>query len=711
MEIRRTLRCVAALTIAFCAGLVLAQSPHALPQSESLLAPVAGIPDSYDWSQLQRYYWSRHRQHGPVSDLAATTDLPTTADAGISWINEIPWDGSQVVQAQFAAAPNQPVDPTTTLGAGLSSKPSKASFKSELRSLFGDTGGGGATSPVPTPPAATPAPAVSPAPVVPGPSQQPGIADPALVQPAPVTTQPAPAVQPVAPAAPIAPAVTPAIADTGFAETATAATIRATPPPLLSTPAVEVVATPEIQVLGSSETAEILQESSSVQTVEVQRRSPIDFDPRIRGFRSGQVYTQSDGALWFPARQDLDSIMSKLDPSLIQDAIVVPGPYGLRYGPGFGFVNIVTTPTPRYEDSPEVHARTGLTVRENGGQVYGRETVYGGGSDWGFIFNYGNRTGSDYDAGNGALIPASYHAQNFLGQLGFDIGDESHLEFRYQRLDQTDTEYAGQFFDLDLLVTDGFNLTYVNEQSDRCWDRLVFDTWYNRTRFLGDTLNQSKRNFHVIDRVEAALGLPTTGNPPSFQGTTNGAVTSLGSRTEAVFGEDDGKQLRIGSDVRILSQGLNENFDVIGNPSFSTNLPRSRMIDPGLYAEYTFLPDEYWSTTAGARVDWVTTTAREGDIRSDTSLPLIDSSRDQSDVLYSFYLVNDVKLLDNWSTRFGFGHSQRAPTLVERYSDGMFLGIIQSGFSRVIGDPNLDKERLWQLDASTRFRLRTGISG
>jgi iron complex outermembrane receptor protein len=30
----------------------------------------------------------------------------------------------------------------------------------------------------------------------------------------------------------------------------------------------------------------------------------------------------------------------------------------------------------------------------------------------------------------------------------------------------------------------------------------------------------------------------------------------------------------------------------------------------------------------------------------------------------------------------------------------VFLGIIQSGFSRVIGDPNLDKERAWQIDLS-----------
>ncbi len=46
------------------------------------------------------------------------------------------------------------------------------------------------------------------------------------------------------------------------------------------------------------------------------------------------------------------------------------------------------------------------------------------------------------------------------------------------------------------------------------------------------------------------------------------------------------------------------------------------------------------------------------------------------------------------------GHAQRVPTLIERYADGLFLAIIQSGFSRVIGNPDLAKERSWQVDAT-----------
>lgn len=471
---------------------------------------------------------------------------------------------------------------------------------------------------------------------------------------------------------------------------------QASSPTLVATPSVELVTSRQIQTLGTSDAGSILEETTSVRTVDIQRRSPIDFDPRVRGYHVGQVFTVSEGQQWFPARQDLDSLLSKLDPSLIEDIIVIPGPYGLRYGPGFAFVDVVTSPTPRYANGPEFHSRTGITVRANGGQLYGRETLFGGGENWGAIFSYGNRTGSDYEAGGGQLIPASYQAQNFLGQLGFDTRDDVRWEFRYQRLDQTDTEYAGQFFDLNFLITDSFLVNYINE--DRCaiWDRWEIDGWYNRTRFDGDTLNQSKVNFHVIDRVEAALGFP-------FAGFTQGAQTSAGTRSRMVFGADDQTQLAVGADLHYRKQGIDEQFvvsDSVPPTAFGTNLPDARHYDPGLYVELTQPWHEFWSTSLAGRVDWVYTTADEAELRANTSLPGGPDDLQQSDVLYAFNLVNELQLTDDWTGRIAFGHAQRAPTLIERYADGLFLGIIQSGFSRVIGDPTLDKERAWQIDAS-----------
>jgi outer membrane receptor protein involved in Fe transport len=477
--------------------------------------------------------------------------------------------------------------------------------------------------------------------------------------------------------------------------TVVATSFGSTPP---QDPGSDLISGGEARLISATETAQILKQSVSIPTIEVRRRSPIDFDPYVRGYHFGQNYTQADGALWRPVRSDLDTALSKLDPSLIDNVIVIPGPYGLRYGPGFAFIDVVTSATPRYENAPEVHNRMGVTTRGNGGQFYGRDTVYGGGSDWGFAVNYGNRVGSDYKSGNGRKIPGSYSAQNFLGQLGFDLSEDSRIEFRYNRVDQTDTEYAGQFFDVDFLGSDAYSLNLVHEDPGHPWDRLVIGGWYNRTRFVGSTdrSDQKSPGFNVIDRVEDALGA-------GFRGHTNGDITSIGGRSVFTFGDDEEQHVSLGADFRYLSQSLEEMFDVTGNPSFGTNMPGARMADPGLFAEWSIPVGEYWTTALGGRVDWAHTAARAEEVRATTSLPGGTSELMQNDVLYSFYLTNDVVLTDNLNGRFGFGHGQRPPTLLERYADGIFLGIIQSGFSRVIGDPTLRKERAWQLDASLSY--------
>jgi iron complex outermembrane receptor protein len=134
-----------------------------------------------------------------------------------------------------------------------------------------------------------------------------------------------------------------------------------------------------------------------------------------------------------------------------------------------------------------------------------------------------------------------------------------------------------------------------------------------------------------------------------------------------------------------------------------TNLPRARIYDPGLYTELTLPQTSYWTTAVGARVDFVNTDARMSEVNIRRNNAVRQSNLDpdrfsQNDVLYAFYLLNDVQLTSHWTTRFGFGHAQRPPTLTERYADGVFLGIIQSGFNRFIGTPELDKERAWQID-------------
>ncbi|MEX2176504.1 MAG: TonB-dependent receptor [Pirellulaceae bacterium] len=479
----------------------------------------------------------------------------------------------------------------------------------------------------------------------------------------------------------------------------------------------EIESSPTADVIGQAEArnnpaldlGSLLRDSESVQTVAAQRRSQVAFDPHVRGYRFGQIYAQGNGEYFLPARLDLDSMLNKIDPSLISTVTVVPGPYGLRYGPGFSFIDIQTVDTPRSCCGFEWTNRFGVTARGNGGQIDGRDTFTGAGENHGFITHFGMRSGSDYRAGNGQLIPSSYNSQNALLQLGYDLSDYSKIEFRYSRLELRDTEYALQFFDIDDLATDSYNVNY-REEDPGTGEISVAQVWYNYTRFNGDNQNGSK----LEQRSRIAGGLNDefqTGefSPSGIDATVNGNLASFGARASRIYGEEQGEHLRSGVDFRYVTQRTFESFQIedVGGflepdeRRFSTNQPHSSLTDPGIFAEYTLPWSSYVKTSLGGRVDFAHTHARQSEF-DDT--PILDEITDvglpQNDILYAGYLSGEVELTPEWMLRGGVGYAERTPDLINRYSDGVFLGILQNGFSKVAGFPGLLKEKALQADGS-----------
>jgi outer membrane receptor protein involved in Fe transport len=298
--------------------------------------------------------------------------------------------------------------------------------------------------------------------------------------------------------------------------------------------------------------------------------------------------------------------------------------------------------------------------------------------------------------------------------LGWDLSDDSRLEFRYQRLDQTDTEYPVQFFDVNFLGSDAFSVNFIDSDVLGTGAEWRTDGWWNRSRFYGDTLSPAKDrpDFPVIPRVVAALQRrdPTINE---FSGFTNGDLTSTGTRSVVTLGEEDWALFRVGGDFRYLEQQTAEQFFFEDNPAagdvpdITTNQPRAFATDPGIFAEATLPMLEAWLIRIGGRIDWFHTEANgfgdsPDDTRRDGNLAGgIDGNADllaADDELYAGYIANELLLTDELTNRIGFGYAERAPTLTERYADGIQLGIIQSGFSRVIGDPLLKKTGAVQID-------------
>jgi outer membrane receptor protein involved in Fe transport len=463
----------------------------------------------------------------------------------------------------------------------------------------------------------------------------------------------------------------------------------------------------------TTDAGDLLSRSRGASGISGQRRSPIVSDVRIRGDRAARLL--ASGSYWFPARQDLDTALSKIDSRIVEDMIVIKGPYSVRYGPGFDFVDFQLLETPRY-DCYQSHGSTSAEYKTNGEQVYGRTSVWGGASNWGYRVGYGHRTGNDYNTGGAAngtffqptSVPSSYNSRDFDVALGFDIDPDSSLEFHYLRLDQTGVEFPGLVFDINALMTDGFDLTYVKVDQPT-YDRFEVEGWYNQTRFHGDTLGLGK-NVQIPS-------LQTQLRPAGFfvpgYAFTNVEASSTGTRSAFTWGDEFSDQFTVGADVTVVQQELNDVEDPLGlgflffaGPS-NHPIPPSHSTDVGLFADRSWQASDRLTLNAGARVDFISTDADNvvPNLRGNvfpfppiTVSALKQAGLDQSFTPWSVYTNGEYEVDCNTTWNAGVGYGERPPTLTELYASGSFIGSVHPGLNALEGDPELQSERRLQAD-------------
>lgn len=455
--------------------------------------------------------------------------------------------------------------------------------------------------------------------------------------------------------------------------------------------AVDAVLGQEAKSRESTDTGNLIGKSTTVRGVSPQQRTPIVTDTRIRGERVGQVL--ASGSFWAPVRMDLDTMMSKIDSRLIDNLIIVKGPYSPRYGAGFSFVDIDMLQTPRYFDGPEVHGTSSIDYQTNGQQWYGRQTFYGGDATKGFRVSYGHRAGNDYETGDGTLMPSSYKSGDLNVALGWNATPDDRFEFNYLRLDQSDMEFPGLVYDIRYLVTEAYEIKYTGNDTEIA-DHVFSEVWYNRTRFEGDTFAQSKANH--IPLIKDFLFSPSGVDGAAI---TNANGGSLGYRSEAIYGEYGVQHLALGTDLNIQRQELNDIEILLPANDNNFPLPRSKAVDFGFYAEHINAPNDWLTTNVGARVDLMNTTS--ADFVQGVEDPLSDikdADLDQSFTLWSTYATAEILLTDGWTGTGGVGYGQRPPTLTELYVDNAYIGSLQRGLTFLDGDPLLNPEKLTQID-------------
>jgi outer membrane receptor protein involved in Fe transport len=480
----------------------------------------------------------------------------------------------------------------------------------------------------------------------------------------------------------------------------------------------------------TSDAGDLLGKSIAAPGVENRFVSPYAHDVRVRSYHTGQVVNTADGGYYFPARDDLDTALSKIDSQQIQDVTVIKGPYSVRYGPGFSFIDIETLDSPRYQGGWQAHESSSLEFKSNGSQWRGIQSGWGGDDRFGVRATIDLASGSDYRSGSQSggptvVEPAEYSLQNLSVAVGFDLGQYSHFEFKALHQEEYPRLLPGQIFDLNDMQTEAYTARYVLGAENV---HFSLDGWFNYTKFNGNDLRQSKQ---TLDG--AALQNFGGSGAPLFAD-TEGDLDSLGYRAALTFGRAGGYQITIGGDLRYLNQHINENdyfFDGANAATGATNdgVPRSHSTDPGVFIDGIMPLTERFKVKMGARADWVMNAIQNPEFMPPApgEATLVEQNTAPASAFFfpgasfhnqynllSAFITPEYKLDDHTTLFGGFGMAQRPPTLTESFALGTFISVIQNPFNLYLGNPNLSPELNRQMDLGFRTnydRVRLGANG
>ncbi len=448
----------------------------------------------------------------------------------------------------------------------------------------------------------------------------------------------------------------------------------------------------EAQVRNTADTTDLLANSFSSTGVYRHSRNPISNDLRIRAFHFTQIRGYVNGAYLSPMRADFDTPLSRIDSSIIRDVIVMKGPYSVRHGPGFAFVDVELYDTPRNQ---AWRGRSSIGFETNGEQFSGRQTYSIGGSQYGMRISYGHRTGVDYYRGDGEPVPATFNARDWDFAYGFDPTQNSSVEFSYQRIDQTSVDLPAQYFFADSIYGDSVALRYsLSDQP--FFDRLKVDGWWNRSQMNGSPSSNG-----------------VGGISPADNGNVS-EIRSTGGRASMTWGEDGTVQTTIGTDYHFIDQESDETartFNTFG-------LPRSVVTDAGVFGDLDVQLTCCLSMKLGGRVDWVSSDLiRESSTNNGPAMEddmRIYTNDGQRYFLGAGYLTMEYQVNCCYKITGGVGYAERPPSPTDLYAH-TFMSLLQPGVQDFDGalltGQVLDKEQLTQFDIGLEFDFWSVVGG
>ena len=417
------------------------------------------------------------------------------------------------------------------------------------------------------------------------------------------------------------------------------------------------------------------------------RRGSVNLDPAIRGLTETQVGMFVDGTRTFaagPARMDSD--ISHVPVGSVQRLEVVKGPYALAWGAGSLSALRLETWRPDFRTTGGLrwHSRLSGGYGDNGERADGSAGVWASGERFRFFVDVGHRTGEDYEAGDGSVVPGDFESTEGRWRFGWKPAEAWTLDYTGGYQEQQDLDFPGRLLDATYFYTRSHGVDLEWQSGSRLFQGKVY----------------TNRKDHLMNNDEKPTGRDMPGRMPPFALDVDLGTESNTRGGRLSWQQQQGDwQLEVGADYYHVRQNAERTVARRSNGFVIFRdivWPDATQEDLGVFGRGVYRGNGF-SLSATVRADQVDVEARE---LSDFFLANVagaanNSTQDESHV--SAALSARFDLGKHWTLSAGIGRALRTATILERYSDRFPSTRFQIS-AEVLGNPLLDPEASLEVD-------------
>jgi iron complex outermembrane receptor protein len=428
------------------------------------------------------------------------------------------------------------------------------------------------------------------------------------------------------------------------------------------------------KVVQPKNTGELFQDINGFSLI---KRGNYAVDPSFRASQYEQLNVQFDGGTktYHACPNRMDPITTLVNPEEITRIEIIKGPFSVRYGATFGgTINMVTNNACGCEKP--IMGTYSSGYESNGNSYVNMLQLMSKIKKFDISANMSQRDYGNYKDGNKNEIPSSFRSLGYGLKLGYSFTDNQRIQANFRQNFGRDVMHAGLPMDTEEDNSMIGSLDYKWTSLQEHFKGLTAKVYYGYVDHIMDNFKRSSFNStETVATVEA---------------------TTIGGKIETEF--DFGKKVKLFSGIDMVNLARNGFRNRLVKRNMAGNLLPTPLAfedkiwqdsynnSSGVFGESKYYVNKNSMFTVGARLDFITSDAKDIDASFKAIYPTIEK---RSETNFSGTISYKTMFSKNYVLEIAFGRGARSANIEERYI--AFFNIGRDPYE-YIGNPNLKAE-------------------